>query len=100
VGIGDTDGLFNKVDWVRGMLITVALCILLFSLAERNIFGWKAWIPTLIVISTILAAAFVAWQRYLEKMAARSPLVKISLFSNGPLQYGHDLDVFGLCVFQ
>ncbi|KAH7143484.1 major facilitator superfamily domain-containing protein [Dactylonectria macrodidyma] len=82
--VDDTEGLFNRVDWIGGMLITVAIFTLLFSLAEGNIVGWKTpWISVLIVVSLLIVAAFVAWQWYIERKGARPPLVKISLFSNG-----------------
>ena len=83
----------SAVDWVGGTLITVGLLALLFALTEGNIVGWSTgWVPTLIVISLLIIAAFVFWQRYLERRHDPSnpegsfligrPLIKISIFKN------------------
>ncbi|KAF2231691.1 MFS general substrate transporter [Viridothelium virens] len=83
----------GAVDWIGGTLITVGLLALLFALTEGNIVGWSTpWIPTLIVISLVIVAIFVLWQRYLEKHCSPAtsagtllvgrPLIKVSVFKN------------------
>ncbi|KAJ5287054.1 hypothetical protein N7478_002740 [Penicillium angulare] len=79
----NTGDLFRDVDWIGGLLVTVSLFMLLFALAEGNMVGWKTpYVPSLIAISIIMLAGFVAWQLRLEKKGDRPPLLKISLFRN------------------
>jgi len=77
----------NSVDWLGGALITIGLFALLFALTEGNIVGWSTpWIPVLIVVSAILVALFVLWQRHLERnlhAGGLPPLLKVSLFKSG-----------------
>ena len=74
----------DSVDWVGALLITVGLFALLFALTEGNVVGWSTpWIPVLIVVSVILVALFVFWQRHLEKKGALPPLLKVSVFKSG-----------------
>ncbi|PSR80163.1 major facilitator superfamily domain-containing protein [Coniella lustricola] len=71
------------VDWIGALLITAGLMVLLFALTEGNVVGWSTpWVPVLIVVSLILIAAFVLWQRRLEHQAVRTPLMKVSIFHN------------------
>jgi predicted MFS family arabinose efflux permease len=73
----------NKVDWIGGTLITVGLITLLFALSEGNVVGWSTpWVPTLIVVSFIIVAAFGFWQHYLEAKTQKQPLMKMSIFKN------------------
>jgi hypothetical protein len=73
----------NAVDWIGGMIVTVALFILLFALTEGNIVGWsRPYIGAIIAVSVALLVLFVTWQLYLEKKTARRPLIKMSLYSN------------------
>ncbi|KAF2003628.1 MFS general substrate transporter [Amniculicola lignicola CBS 123094] len=75
--------LKNAVDWIGGTLITLGLIALLFALSEGNVVGWSTpWVPTLIVVSILLIAAFAFWQHYLEEKGIRRPLMKISIFKN------------------
>lgn len=77
-------GKLPSVDWIGGMLVTVGVIILLFSLAQGNTVGWSTpWIPALIVVSIIIIAAFVVWQLYLERRPnGRPPLIRVSIFRN------------------
>lgn len=71
------------VDWVGAVLITAGLMLLLLALTEGNVVGWATpWVPVLIVVAVLLVAAFVLWQRHLEKTARRTPLVKLSVFKS------------------
>ncbi|KFH47309.1 putative MFS-type transporter -like protein [Hapsidospora chrysogenum ATCC 11550] len=72
-----------SVDWIGAFLVTVGLLLLLFALTEGNVVGWSTpWVSALIVVSLLIVAAFVFWQRHLEKSGGRAPLVKVSLFGN------------------
>ncbi|PKS11799.1 hypothetical protein jhhlp_001092 [Lomentospora prolificans] len=72
-----------SIDWIGGALVTVGILILLFALTEGNVVGWSTpWVPTLIVVSLLVIAAFVAWQWYLENRTSRPPLMKVSVFKN------------------
>ncbi|KUI68607.1 hypothetical protein VM1G_04702 [Cytospora mali] len=71
------------VDWVGAVLITIGLMVLLFALTEGNVVGWRTpWVPVLIVVSVVIIALFILWQRHLEKTGKRTPLMKISIFEN------------------
>ena len=71
------------VDWIGAVIITTGLVALLFALTEGNVVGWSTpWIPVLIVVSIILIAIFVFWQRYLEKTGKATPLMKVSIFKS------------------
>ena len=73
----------NTVDWIGGTLITVGLIILLFALSEGNVVGWSTpWVPTLIVVSLLIIAAFGFWQHRLETKTRTQPLMKLSIFAN------------------
>jgi len=70
-----------SVDWVGAALVTLGLFALLFALTEGNVVGWGTpWIPVLIVVSLVLMALFVLWQRRLERGGTRAPLMKVSIF--------------------
>lgn len=73
-----------SVDWIGAALITLGLFALLFALTEGNVVGWSTpWIPVLIVVSLVLVALFIVWQRRLEKGGKRAPLMKVSIFRSG-----------------
>jgi predicted MFS family arabinose efflux permease len=73
----------NTVDWIGGTLITVGLIVLLFALSEGNVVGWSTpWVPTLIVVSLLIVAAFGFWQHHLENKTQKRPLMKLSMFKN------------------
>jgi MFS family permease len=78
----------HSVDWIGGTLITAGLLMLLFALTEGNVVGWSTpWVPVLLALSILVIAAFVLWQRYLEKRyvadnSHRRPLMKVSIFKN------------------
>ncbi|KAH8768304.1 major facilitator superfamily domain-containing protein [Diaporthe sp. PMI_573] len=70
------------VDWVGAFLITTSLLCLLFALTQGNVVGWStAWVPALIILSFLLIAFFILWQRHLENKTTRTPLMKPSIFS-------------------
>jgi MFS family permease len=72
-----------SVDWIGGALVTSGLLVLLFALTEGNVVNWSTpWVPSLIVVSLLLIAAFVVWQWYLEHKTSRPPLMKVSVFRN------------------
>lgn len=71
------------VDWVGAVLVTIGLMLLLFALTEGNVVGWSTpWVPVLIVVSLLLLALFVLWQRRLEHRGTQTPLIKVSVFAN------------------
>lgn len=71
----------ERVDWLGAILITTSLLCLLFTLTEGNVVGWStAWVPALIILSLLLMAFFILWQRYLENKTTRTPLMKTSIF--------------------
>jgi len=73
----------NNVDWVGGMIITIALFALMFALTEGNVVGWgKPYIGVIIAVSIVLVVVFVIWQLYLEKRTMRRPLLKVTIFKN------------------
>nr|OQO17308.1 hypothetical protein B0A51_12149 [Rachicladosporium sp. CCFEE 5018] len=75
--------LKGAVDWIGGMIVTIALMLLLFALTQGNITGWGVfWIPLIIVISVFMIGAFVYWQLYLEKKTTRKPLLKVTIFKD------------------
>lgn len=70
-----------SIDWIGAALVTCGMLALLFSLTEGNVVGWSTpWVPALIVVSLILIALFVFWQRHLEKTGKRAPVMKVSIF--------------------
>ncbi|KAL1616276.1 hypothetical protein SLS56_011489 [Neofusicoccum ribis] len=73
----------RDVDVLGGALITISLMLFIFTLTEAEIGGWgRWWIPVLLVVSVLLAAAFVLWQRHLELRTQRAPLLRVSIFRN------------------
>ncbi|KAG7104066.1 Low affinity ammonium transporter like protein [Verticillium longisporum] len=80
---GQPNKIKQSVDWIGGALITVGMLALLYALTEGNVVGWdRPWIPVIIVVSLIIIAVFVFWQRHLEKKGERPPLMKVSIFTN------------------
>ncbi|KAG7104057.1 Low affinity ammonium transporter like protein [Verticillium longisporum] len=80
---GQPNKIKQSVDWIGGALITVGMLALLYALTEGNVVGWdRPWIPVIIVVSLIIMAVFVFWQRHLEKKGERPPLMKVSIFKN------------------
>ncbi|KAL9945873.1 hypothetical protein D7B24_007286 [Verticillium nonalfalfae] len=80
---GQPSKIKQSVDWIGGALITVGMLALLYALTEGNVVGWdRPWIPVIIVVSLIIIAVFVFWQRRLEKKGERPPLMKVSIFKN------------------
>ncbi|KAM9876577.1 major facilitator superfamily transporter [Verticillium dahliae] len=80
---GQPNKIKQSVDWIGGALITVGMLALLYALTEGNVVGWdRPWIPVIIVVSLIIIAVFVFWQRHLEKKGERPPLMKVSIFKN------------------
>lgn len=73
------------VDWIGALLVTAGFLSLLLALTEGNVVGWsRPWVPLLLVVSILLIAAFVLWQRRLERGATdgKAPLTKMSIFRN------------------
>ncbi|GAA6018283.1 hypothetical protein JCM10207_000790 [Rhodosporidiobolus poonsookiae] len=74
------------VDWVGGALVTSAVTLLTFALAdgEGAPQGWKTpYIPTLLAVSILLFAAFWFYERYLERHTSRPPLMLTSIWFRG-----------------
>lgn len=89
--VGEKDrGSLRSLDWIGGFLITATLTLLLVTLSEANVVGWKTpWIPALVALSSVLGAIFVFWECRLEQLQTRhritripapQPLIKLSLF--------------------
>ncbi|GAA6001617.1 uncharacterized protein JCM10292_004960 [Rhodotorula paludigena] len=75
-----------SVDWVGGFLITAAVTLLTFALAdgEGAPNGWATpYIPALLVVSVILFVAFWFYERYLEQRTTRAPLMITSIWFKG-----------------
>lgn len=86
---GPVVGEKQTVDWIGAALVTVGLVLLLFSLTEGNVVGWKTpWVSVLLVVSLLIVAAFAFWQHHLEKRTTRRPLLKLSLFKNPRFSIG------------
>ena len=52
----------RSVDWLGAGLICAALVLLLVSLSEGNVVGWRTgWVIALLALSMPVAAAFVYW---------------------------------------
>ncbi|GAA5856953.1 hypothetical protein JCM9279_005028 [Rhodotorula babjevae] len=74
------------VDWLGGLLITSAVVLLTFSLAdgEGAPDGWKTpYIPTLLVVSILLFVVFWLWERHLEYGTDRHPLMHTAIWMKG-----------------
>ncbi|BGP19708.1 hypothetical protein JCM10213_005423 [Rhodosporidiobolus nylandii] len=75
------------VDWVGGALVTSAVTLLTFALAdgEGAPDGWKTpYIPTLLAVSIILFALFWFYERFLELHRPGSPpLMRTSIWFKG-----------------
>ncbi|BGP51333.1 hypothetical protein JCM10450v2_007271 [Rhodotorula kratochvilovae] len=75
-----------SVDWLGGFLITAAVTLLTFALAdgEGAPNGWKTpYIPALLVLSVLLFAVFWFYERYLEFRTSRPPLMCTSIWFKG-----------------
>ncbi|GAA5844886.1 hypothetical protein JCM11251_004662 [Rhodosporidiobolus azoricus] len=75
-----------SVDWVGGFLVTAAVTLLTFALAdgEGAPQGWKTpYIPALLAVSILLFAAFWYYERYLERHTTRPPLMLTSIWFRG-----------------
>ncbi|KAF7327956.1 Glycoside hydrolase family 38 protein [Mycena kentingensis (nom. inval.)] len=76
----------RRVDWLGGFLVTAGLVLLVFVLSQGPVAsnGWKTpYIIALLILGVLLLAAFLFWQRYLEKNreTQRPPLMKLSMWS-------------------
>jgi MFS family permease len=83
------------VDVFGAILISSSLVLVLVALSEGNTVGWRVpWIIVILVLSIMLLAAFILWQRYLEHQTSRAPLIKTSMFKD--MQLSAALVVVGL----
>lgn len=85
------------VDWIGALLVTAGFLSLLLALTEGNVVGWsRPWVPVLVVVSALLIAAFVLWQRRLERGASggKAPLTKMSIFRNAQFS----ISILVLCL--
>ncbi|GAA5985579.1 hypothetical protein JCM11641_004979 [Rhodosporidiobolus odoratus] len=74
------------VDWIGGALVTAAVTLLTFALAdgEGAPDGWKTpYIPTLLAVSLILLVIFWYYERYLERHTTSPPLMLTSIWFKG-----------------
>ncbi|GAA5915309.1 hypothetical protein JCM6882_005185 [Rhodosporidiobolus microsporus] len=74
------------VDWVGGFLVTAAVTLLTFALAdgEGAPQGWKTpYIPALLAVSIVLFGVFWFYERYLERHTTRPPLMLTSIWFKG-----------------
>ncbi|GAA5860818.1 hypothetical protein JCM8547_003859 [Rhodosporidiobolus lusitaniae] len=74
------------VDWVGGALVTSAVTLLTFALAdgEGAPNGWKTpYIPALLAVSIVLFVVFWYYERYLEQRTSRPPLMLTSIWFKG-----------------
>ncbi|GAA6053235.1 hypothetical protein JCM3770_002670 [Rhodotorula araucariae] len=75
-----------SVDWVGGFLITAAVTLLTFSLAdgEGAPHGWKTpYIIALLILSILLFVVFWFYERHLEFRTSRPPLMRTSIWFKG-----------------
>lgn len=71
------------VDWIGGVLVTLALVSLLVALSQGNSVGWSVgWVIALLILAMLIGIVFVLWQRYLERKPTGIPLMKVSMFAN------------------
>ncbi|BGP03153.1 hypothetical protein NBRC10513v2_006882 [Rhodotorula toruloides] len=74
------------VDWIGGALITSAVTLLTFALAdgEGAPNGWRTpYIPTLLAVSIILFVVFWFYERHLEFRTPHPPLMRTSIWFKG-----------------
>ncbi|BGO95203.1 hypothetical protein NBRC10512_000986 [Rhodotorula toruloides] len=74
------------VDWIGGALITSAVTLLTFALAdgEGAPNGWRTpYIPTLLAVSIILFVVFWYYERHLEFRTPHPPLMRTSIWFKG-----------------
>ncbi|BGP57930.1 hypothetical protein JCM8202v2_005584 [Rhodotorula sphaerocarpa] len=74
------------VDWIGGAMITSAVTLLTFALAdgEGSPDGWRTpYIPTLLAVSVLLFIAFWYHERYLERHTTRPPLMSTTIWFKG-----------------
>ncbi|BGP27349.1 hypothetical protein JCM10295v2_006317 [Rhodotorula toruloides] len=74
------------VDWIGGALITSAVTLLTFALAdgEGAPHGWRTpYIPTLLAVSIILFVVFWFYERYLEFRTSHPPLMRTVIWFKG-----------------
>jgi MFS family permease len=70
----------RRSDWTGAALVTAALSALCFPLTFGNDLGWPWWIFGLLLVSPVLAFAFVRHQMRLETSGRQAPLISPSLF--------------------
>ena len=82
-GSGSWSRKAPAVDWLGAALVSSSLILLLISLTEGNVAGWRtAWIPPLIVVAVVLLLTFVYHQHLMEKRSNRQPLIRVSMFKD------------------
>ncbi|GMK59847.1 hypothetical protein CspeluHIS016_0900640 [Cutaneotrichosporon spelunceum] len=82
----------KRVDWLGGFLVTAALCLFTFSITASGVApaGWSTpYVPALLAVSVLLFAAFVFWERHVERNTTLPPVAKLSMFSrdSGKMSY-------------
>ncbi|KZT22386.1 efflux transporter [Neolentinus lepideus HHB14362 ss-1] len=61
----------KRVDWLGAALITSGLTLIVFVLSDGEIApnGWStSYIIALLIVGVVLSAAYIVWQRYLERV--------------------------------
>ncbi|KAI1441455.1 drug resistance protein [Annulohypoxylon stygium] len=77
------DAKDERVDYIGGLLISVALVLLQVGISQGNVDGWANWyVPGLVLCAALLGYAFVRRQLDLESDATCRPLVRLSMFRN------------------
>lgn len=84
----------RRIDIPGSVMITAAMALLTFSLAQSAIAGWKSYVPGTLVLSVVLLVAFGFWEHRLEKRGGR-PIVKLSMLA---AQHGK-MALVALCGF-
>ncbi|GFZ44917.1 hypothetical protein JCM24511_02643 [Saitozyma sp. JCM 24511] len=88
----------KRIDWLGAILITAAMVLLLFCLAEsgETPAGWRTpYIPALFVVAVLLIVVFLLWERYLELHTSYPPIAKFSIFT----RYRYKVTAVCLSVF-
>ncbi|EAU84975.2 efflux protein [Coprinopsis cinerea okayama7 len=86
----------KRIDWLGALIISAGLVLIVFVLGQGEIAPNKwatPYIIALLIVGVILVAAFLYWQRYLEKVQndpnapysvwTPPPLMKMSIWTRG-----------------
>ena len=80
-------GTVGGLDVPSVALLSLALGLLIYPVIEGRDQGWPIWLALLLVLSFVLLAVFVLYQRQ-QVALGRSPLVQLSLFSERSFAVG------------